>query len=191
MILLIAGLLAFACVHLVSAFPRHEEYWRIRLGRYYRPLFGLLLLLSLAIVVIGWRLSPFIPVYQPPVWGRYAAFLLVLLAFFGLGIFLFRGKLRQMLRFPLAIGIILWAIGHLLANGDAASLVLFGGMMSYAAIYAAFALINGIRPSPDIRAGHDTLSIIIGAALYGAMTQLHPIVIGVPILDLGSWVGTG
>jgi uncharacterized membrane protein len=191
MILLIVGLVAFACGHLIAAVPRYDQYWRSRLRQAYRPALGLLLLLSLAIVVIGWRLSPFIPVYDPPDWGRYVAFFLVLLAFLCLGIFLFRGTLRQKLRFPLALGIILWGSGHLFANGDVASLILFGGMILYAAAHLALGIANGVRPSPDVRQGHDVLSLLAGAALYGLMTQLHPVLIGVPILDLGPPSGTG
>jgi uncharacterized membrane protein len=191
MILLLAGVLAFVCVHIVSAIPRLEGYWRSRFGAAYRPAFGLLLLLSLTIIVIGWRFSPFVPVYDPPFWGRYATFALVLLAFFSLGIFLFRGSLRRKLRFPLAFGVILWGSGHLFANGDLASLVLFGGMILYAAAHIAFGIANGFEPRADVRVGHDVLSLLAGAALYGVMTQLHPVLIGVPILDLGSSTGTG
>jgi uncharacterized membrane protein len=185
MILLILGLIAFASVHLQSAIPRLDERWRSRFGRGYRPLFGLLLLVALAIIVIGWRLSPFVPVYDPPAGGRYVTFLLVLLGFLCLGIFLFRGRFRQELRFPLALGIILWGMGHLFSNGDAASLILFGGMIVYAAIHVGLGIAYGVRPSLDVRTGHDALSLLAGAALYGVMTQLHLALIGVPILDLG------
>jgi uncharacterized membrane protein len=190
MILLAVGLIAFACVHLTSAIPAVERRWHARLRQFYRPVFGLLLLASLLIIIAGWRSSPFVPVYDPPPWGRYASFLLVLLAFLCLGIFLFRGSLRQRLRFPLATGVILWAAGHFFANGDLAGLILFGGMMLYAIAHIAAGIANDIRPSPETRSGHDTLSLVIGIALYGVMTQLHPVLIGVPILDLGSWRGT-
>ena len=162
-----------------------------RLGSYYRPVFGLLLLLALAIIIVGWRLSHFVPAYDPPRFGRYVTFLLVLLAFLCLGIFLFRGRLRQMLRFPLAIAVMLWGTGHLFANGDVAGLILFGGMMIYAAVHIAFGIANGIRPSHDVRTGHDVLSILAGAALCGVMTQLHSVLIGVPIVDLGLPGGSG
>jgi uncharacterized membrane protein len=191
MILLVVGVLAFASIHIISAIPRLEDYWHARLGASYRPVFGLLLLLSLTLVVLGWRSSPLVPVYDPPTWGRYVTFVLVLLAFFCLGIFLFRGSLRQKLRFPLALGVILWGIGHLFANGDLASLILFGGMILYAVAHIALGVANGLRPSTVMRPGHDPLSLLAGAALYGVMTQLHPVLIGVPILDLGSMTGTG
>jgi uncharacterized membrane protein len=101
-----------------------------------------------------------------------------------LGVFIFRGRLRQTLRYPLAIGVLLWSSGHLLANGDLASLMLFGGFLVYAVTYLIAGAVNSVRPSPEVRSGHDFLSIVMGIALYGVMTQLHPLVTGVPILVL-------
>ena len=43
---------------------------------------------------------------------------------------------------------------------------------------------NGIRPSADVRNGHDGLSLLAGAALYAVMTQLHTVLIGVPVFAL-------
>ena len=121
MILLIVGLAVFAAIHLMTAVPSLHSAWRARFGKRHRLIFGLLLLVALAIIIIGWRLSPLIPVYDPPASGRYVTFIIVLLAFFCLGIFLFRGTLRQRLRFPLATGIFLLGAGHLFSNGDAAA----------------------------------------------------------------------
>ena len=134
--------------------------------------------------MLGWRASPFVPVYDPPEWGRYANFGLTLVAFICLGIFIFRGSLRQKLRFPMAIGAIFWSVGHLLANGDMASLILFGGFLAYALAHIVIGTANGVRPSPEVRAGHNLLSIMMGIALYGIMTQLHGALIGVPVVQL-------
>jgi uncharacterized membrane protein len=185
MILLAIGVAAFACVHLSTAVPAVEAVWQRKLGHRFRPVFGAILLICLALVVLGWRWSPYVPVYEPPAWGRYAAFVLVLIAFICVGVFLFRGALRQKLRFPLAIGLILWGVGHLLANGDLASLILFGGFILYATFHIGLGTVNGIRPSPIVRGGHDVLSILAGFALFGLMTQLHPVLIGVPVVDVG------
>jgi hypothetical protein len=45
---------------------------------------------------------------------------------------------------------------------------------------------NGIRPTPEVRTGHDGLSLIFGAALCGIMTQLHLALIGVPIFAISK-----
>jgi uncharacterized membrane protein len=183
MIILAIGVVAFAVFHLVPAFPEAKAVAKARVGeRLYGPIFGALSAAALVLIVWGWRVSGFIPVYEPPVWGRYLNFGLTALAFLCLGIFIFRGALRQKLRFPLAVGVTLWATGHLLANGDLAGLILFGGLLTYAVISIAAGIANKVRPSPEVRSGHDALAILAGMAR--AMTQLHPVLIGIPILPL-------
>ena len=185
MIVLALGVIVTSLLHLVAAVPPLHSALKARIGeKAYGPVFGIASLLGLAIVVLGWRMAEFIPVYDPPSWGRHANFVLTLMAFICLGIFIFRGRLRQRLRFPLAIGVMFWACGHLLANGDLASLILFGGFLIYGAAHYAIASLNGVRPSPEVRGGHDLLAILTGIALYGVMAQLHGAVIGVPVFQL-------
>jgi len=150
----------------------------------YGPAFGAISIAALALIVFGWWISDFAPVYEPPVWGRYANFGLTFVAFLCLGIFFFRGRLRQSLRFPMGIAVALWSVGHLLANGDLRSLILFGGLLFSAIVLIGIGVGQGTRPASEMRGGHDLLSLVIGAALFGAMTQLHPVLTGVPILTL-------
>ena len=186
MILLAFGVLFTALLHLVAAIPSLKSRLKAAVGeRAYGPVFGIASLLGIVIIVFGWRASDFVPVYDPPEWGGHANFLFTLVAFVCLGIFIFRGSLRQKLRFPMAFAAIFWATGHLLANGDLASLILFGGFLAYALAHLAIGLANGVRPSPDVRAGHDLLSVLIGIALYGVMAQLHGALIGVPVFQIG------
>ena len=185
MIVLALGVILTALLHLVAAVPSLKARIKASVGeRAYGPVFGIASLVGIIIIVLGWRMSEFVPVYDPPEWGKHANFAFTLVAFICLGIFLFRGSLRQRLRFPLAIGVIFWAIGHLFANGDMASIILFGGFLIYAIAHFALGVANGVRPSPDVRGGHDLISVVIGVALYGVMTQLHMALIGVPVFQL-------
>lgn len=186
MILLFIGVLLTALMHLVAAVPSLKARIKARVGdRAYGPLFGIASIIGIVIIVLGWRASDFIFVYDPPEWGRHANFLLTLIAFICLGIFIFRGSLRQKLRFPMAFAAIFWATGHLLANGDMASIILFGGFLAYAVAHIVIGVMNGVRPSPEVRGGHDLLSVVMGIALYGVMAQLHGALIGVQLVQLG------
>jgi uncharacterized membrane protein len=187
MIILGVGVLLFVALHGVAAVPRLKLCWKAQSGeRLYGPTFGIASLIALAVIVLGWRSSDFVGIYEPQPWGWYANYLLTFFAFLCLGIFLFRGHLRQKLRFPMAIATIFWATGHLFANGDLAGLILFGGLLFGSLAHILVAASNNIRPSPEVRIGHDGLSLIFGAALYGIMTQLHPLLIGVPIFVLSK-----
>lgn len=185
MILLAFGVLAMALVHLVAAMPAVKSRLKATVGeKAYGPVFGIASLAGIAIIVMGWRMSSFVPVYDAPEWGRYANYLLTLIGFICLGIFIFRGSLRQRLRFPMAWAAVFWAAGHLLANGDLASIILFGGLLAYALAHILIGSANGVRPSPEVRGGHDLVAVLIGIALYGVMAQLHGALFGVPVFAL-------
>ncbi len=184
MVLLAFAVLLFAVCHIAPAFPGLKSRLQDRLGKAYGPAFGSVALVSVGLIVLGWRLAAFEPVYDPPAYGRHVTFTLVLIGFICLGIFVFRGRLRQILRMPLSLGVIAWGIGHLFANGDLASLILFGGLVGYGVAHLAIGLAYGYRPTPEVRSGHDVLSILGGVALYGLVIQLHGVIIGVPVFQL-------
>lgn len=184
MIVLGLGVVLFALCHLTLAVPQANDALRARFGKSYAASFGLLSLIPLALIILGWRMSAFVPVYDPPFWGRIATFVLVLVGFLCLGVFIFRGSLRQRLRLPLAWAVVFWSVGHLFGNGDRASLVLFGGMLIYALAHLGLGLANNIRPSPVVRQGHDVISILVGIALYGVVAQSHALFTGVPVVSL-------
>ncbi len=151
MIILAAGVLLFALLHGVAAVPRCKSYVKSRTGeKWYGPVFGLASIFAIAVIVLGWRSSGFVAVYEPRLWGWYVNYALTFIGFLCVGIFLFRGSYRHRLRFPMAIATVFWAVGHLFANGDLASLILFGGLLLGSMAHMAVAAANGIRPHPRL-----------------------------------------
>ena len=140
-------------------------------------------------IIIAWSFSDFEPVYEPVKFSRHINVGLTLIAFLFLGIFFFRGKLRLFFRFPFAIAVIFWASGHLVANGDQASIIMFGGLLVYAVVFIVLGLINSVQPTLIVRDGHDVLSLIIGFSAYIVMVQLHEIIIGMPVMRIDQVFG--
>jgi uncharacterized membrane protein len=184
MTLLVVGLLLFAILHAVPAFPEVRAGVKGRLGSLYGPAYGLASLVVLVFIVWAFRNSSRDEIYDPPNWGRHANFALTLVGFLCLGMFLFRGSLRNKLRYPMLLATLFWAAGHLLANGDAASLLLFGGMGLLGIVYAWHKSKYRGFVASEVRQGHDVLSLLAGIALYALAAQLHGAVIGVPIIQL-------
>ena len=184
MIFLALAVGLFAIIHLIPAFPALKDSMKKRYGAAWGPGFSLAAIVSLALIVIAWQHAPYQDIYQPPSWGPVANLAALFLAFQFLAIFLFRGTLRHRFRFPLAIAVIFWAAGHLAVNGDLASIILFSGLGLYGVIHLIAGLVHNIRPAGNPREGHDIISLLAGAALFIVMVQLHPVVIGKPILDL-------
>lgn len=186
MVFLVLSVALFALWHLVPVVPGAKAALSARLGGAYGAVYGVVSLVLLGLIVVAWRMADFVAVYDPPAGGRYVTFVLVLVAFVCLGIFIFRGTLRHKLRLPLAIGVVFWGTGHLFANGDMASVILFGGMIAYGAAHFTLGIAGGYRPEGEARAGHDLLSVLGGVALYGLMTQMHEVLIGLPVVSLGG-----
>ena len=90
-----------------------------------------------------------------------------------------------MLKHPMLVGIKLWAIAHLVANGDLGSIILFGSLLLWA----------GYRSHDDRKRrddhggvmfpiggrGNDIVAVVVGTLIYLALGYwFHPYVIGVP-----------
>lgn len=172
---------------LVHALPGHAG-WKAalqaKLGKAYGPMYGIMSLVLLASMIWAYRQSEPGFSYGLPLWGWWANWVLSLLGFVCLGIFLFRGSWRNSLRFPMALGVGLWGAGHLLANGDAKSLVFFGGLVAAAVMHVVLVRnTSSFVPGP-VRDGHNLLSVLFGIALYGITTQLHYAVTGMELIRL-------
>jgi uncharacterized membrane protein len=83
-------------------------------------------------------------------------------------------------------GVKLWAVAHLLANGDLGSIILFGSILGWA-VYDRISLKArgdaGAPPIPVGGIGNDVLAVVIGVVAYVALAfAFHPVVIGVPVI---------
>ena len=92
-------------------------------------------------------------------------------------------NLKRYTRHPMLWGVTLWAALHLLANGDSASLLLFGGLGVYA-LCAMWSLNRrGVRKSDKTYPGRrDALVVVAGLVVYVAFVVLHPYLFGVPAI---------
>jgi uncharacterized membrane protein len=184
MILLFIAVLLFGLVHLISAVPAWRSTAKATLATAYGPAYGIASLVLFALCIWAFRAAPTVLAYDNPSWGRHANYLLTWLAFLSLGIFLFRGSWRNTLRIPMTIAVVLWAIGHLLANNETKSLLLFGGMLAIALVQGWATYTDKTRQPGDERGGHNLMSLIFGTALYGIMAQMHGALIGVNVFEL-------
>ncbi len=184
MVLLATALFIFGVVHIIPAIPTWKTYAISVFGKAYGAVYGILTLLLFAAVIWAFRLTNVAPLYEPPSWGRYANFGFTLLGFLCIGIFLFRGTWRNTLKYPMALGVGFWALGHMLANGDQRTTLLFAGLAGIALLFASLKHLNGLFIPSEERQGHNLISILGGIAIYGIASQLHNVVAGVPLVTL-------
>jgi hypothetical protein len=78
----------------------------------------------------------------------------------------------------------IWALAHLLANGDAGGMLLFGSFIAWAVFDRIAVRRRGDLGAPRIASftRADATALGVGTIAYVAMIFLHPILIGVPVI---------
>lgn len=192
MTILILGIVVLIGIHFVPAFPDLRESLMERLGKNgYRALFSVVSLLGLALVIWGFAKAPVIQIWAPPVWTRHLALLLMLPVFPLLFAAYLPGKIKAKVRHPMLVAIKFWALAHLIANGDLASIILFGSFLAYAVLDRILLKRRGgaepvLAASEAEARRNDMISIGAGLVLYVAfLFWLHPLLIGVSPLASG------
>jgi uncharacterized membrane protein len=157
----------------------------------YRGLFSLLSIAGLVLIVLGFghmqglgRGNP--ELWVPPVWIKHVVFLLMVPAIILLVAAYVPSRIRTAVGHPMLTALIIWAFAHLLANGDLASVLLFGSFLGYA-IHDRISVIDRASPGPlgaaRGRGINDVLVIVGGLALYALILFWgHAKLTGVPLL---------
>ena len=139
MSILILGLVLFLGVHSVRIVA---DGWRTqtraRMGEgAWKGVYSVLSLAGLVLVVWGYGLARQQPVvlWNPPVAMRHAASLFTLAAFILLAAaYVPRNALKAKLHHPMVLSVKVWALAHLLSNGNLADVVLFGAFLLWAVL---------------------------------------------------------
>lgn len=193
MMLLIVGLALFFAVHLLPTAPEVRDGFRARLGEGpYKIAFSVVSLIGFAVIVLGYHKMQLHPgknpvLYDPPEMMRHITMALMLPAMILLVAAYVPSKIRTMVKHPMLAAVKLWALAHLLSNGDVASLLLFGSFLAYG-IYDRISVKKrgalgplGTKQSSSIV--NDVIVVAVGTALYFALVHGgHEWLIGVPPL---------
>ena len=186
MLLLTAGILLWAAVHFIPSLAQPLKRSMVAKlgGNGYKAIFSLLVIAALLMMVFGWR-SIEVPghLYTLPAWSRSVGMLLVLLAFV---LFIASNaptRIRQFVRHPQLTGVTVWALAHLLMNGDVRSLILFGGMGLWAVLeIVAINRRDAEWVKPAVPGwGKEALTLTIALVVYAAVSFAHPWIAGMPV----------
>lgn len=132
--LLIAGVALWWAAHL---FKRFAPGARQALGVAGYPVMAVLIVLSVMLMVIGYRQADGAFYWgADPMWVGINNLLMVL-AFYFYAASAAKGAkiwLGTKVRHPQLTGFSLWAVAHLLVNGDTASFILFGGLLAWSIV---------------------------------------------------------
>lgn len=184
MALLILGLAIWSAAHLFGAVaPAARAQLTGKLGEHRaKGMMAGVILSGVILMVLGYRMTDYVALWTPPGWAVHLNNLLMLFAVLLMGAAKRANMISHRLRHPMLTGVIVWAIAHLLVNGDLASAVLFGGLGVWAVISMPLANRRDggwERPGPGDAKTNVKLGVI-SVAVYIAIVVIHSFVLGYP-----------
>ncbi|MBI5132070.1 MAG: NnrU family protein [Rhodopseudomonas palustris] len=187
--MMIVGLVLFIGTHVVTT-QRDLRARLIGIGgeAVYKIGYAVLAIAGILLIAYGfgaYRADGMIDLWHPPRWTKHLAALLMLPVAILLAAAYARGRIYRAVKHPMITAVKLWAVAHLIANGDLGSIILFGSLLAWA-VYDRISLKHRADPGgPPIPVGgpkNDLIAIAAGIVLYLALAfAFHPLVVGVPV----------
>jgi uncharacterized membrane protein len=153
----------------------------------YLGLFSVASIIGLLLLGYGfacYRAEGIIPLWYPPAWTRHIVVAAMWPASIAVVAAYIPGNIKRVLKHPMLVGVKLWAVAHLCANGDLGGIILFGTVLAWA-VYDRISLKHrsdsGSLPIKAGGSGNDIIAVVLGTILYAALGLVfHPVVIGLP-----------
>jgi uncharacterized membrane protein len=188
--IMIIGLAVFLGSHTLVTLRPQRTALMARIGEGpYKGLFALVSLVGILLIGYGfalYRANGYIDIWMPPRWTRHVTELLVWPAIIAILAAYIPSQIKRVLKHPMLVGVKLWAVAHLLSNGDLGSIILFGSILAWA-VYDRISLKRRTdAPAPAVATGggyrNDFIVVVVGTLVYFVLGfWFHPWVIGVPV----------
>jgi uncharacterized membrane protein len=136
LLVMILGLALFLGVHTLTTQREMRARVIASVGEGgYKAGYALASIAGLALIVWGfahYRATGWIDVWTPPTAFKHITVALMLPAVILVVASYIRGRIYTTLKHPMLAGVKLWAVAHLIANGDLGSIILFGSFLGWA-----------------------------------------------------------
>lgn len=173
MIWLISGVALWSWSHLLK---RVAPGFRASLGDGRgKGLVAVLSLVAIGLMIYGYKTADVVQVWEPPAFLRHINNALMVVAVLLVNLGASRGVMRTWLRHPMLTAVKVWALAHLLVNGDLASVILFGGLLAWAVFDVI--RINRLEPAwvRPVKGPvqNDVIYVAASALLFGVIVYIH------------------
>ncbi|MEL6996787.1 MAG: NnrU family protein [Pseudomonadota bacterium] len=183
MTLLILGLILWFATHLLAIkAPAARAGLTNAVGEL--PSKGIMAVLTLASVVLmvkGYQGADYIELWLAPPFLTHLNNLLMLVAIFVFIAGNMPSVIRNKIRHPQLAAAKIWALAHLLVNGDVASVILFGGILAWAVI----ALIGTNKR--DGKPPLEKKATMLGLGIHAVVALVAYVVVGYIHMWAGIW----
>jgi uncharacterized membrane protein len=185
---LIIGLVLFLGVHSVRIVADDQRTrWQQRWGaNTYKGVYSVLSLLGFLMIVWGFGLAREMPIvlWSPPTGMRHLAALLTLIAFILLAAsYVPRNHIKARLHHPMVLAVKVWALAHLLSNGNWAHVVLFGSFLAWSVVCFAASRRRDRAQAityPAGTAGATVITVVVGIVAWAVFAMvLHGLLMGI------------
>jgi uncharacterized membrane protein len=177
MVILVLGLVIFLGLHstrIVSESGREKAIARFGEGPW-KGIYSALSAAGFVLIVWGFARARYDAprLWTPPPSARHLTMLLMLVALILLASYLFkRSHITAAVHHPMLWAVVLWSAGHLIANGSAADLVLFGAFLIWsiadlASSYARDRRNGLVYPTPEL--GATAGAVVTGLVFYAVL----------------------
>ena len=195
---LVLGLIIFMGVHsvrIVSDDFRTRQIEKVGVNTW-RGMYSAVSLVGIVLIVAGYGAARGAPqvVWYPPVWLMHAAILLTVASFILIAAGFVPGtRIRSKVGHPMILGIKVWALAHLMANGMLADVILFGTFLIWSVVAYASERRRDRKAGTDFVVGpltRDVIAIIGGMVAWTVFAMwLHRWLIGVSPLQMAVTAG--
>lgn len=188
LLILVIGLVVLLGAHVFVTFREARARLMAQLGQNgYRALFSVVAIVGLALIVWGYgdyRAHEWIQIWSPPAFMRHITVGLMLLSVIFITASFIPSHIKNWLQHPMLASIKIWALAHLLSNGDLGSILLFGSFLAWGVYARIAAKRRGDLGATSASAGwaNDAIVVVVGIGIFIALGYyFHPHVIGVPV----------
>lgn len=202
----LVGAVLFFGFHIATEFPLREKITGVIGENVWKIAFSVVTFGGIWLMASGYREAPYEPVfYYPDPSLQWVSFALMAAGFvFLVGAYATQ-DMQRVTRHPMLWGVAIWGIAHLLANGTAPDVALFGGFTVYSFLAMALSDAKKARRSPQdfaaVRAGTSvipflamaqgragkatgdllTKAVLLGLVFYAAAIVVHAYVLRVAV----------
>ncbi|KAA3513272.1 NnrU family protein [Agrobacterium rosae] len=194
MLLLILSLLFFLGTHsLRIVAPDFRNRMIARMGEGpWKGVYSLVSVIAIAFVAYAFDQARQVTgiLYSPPIWTSHIALTLMLIAMICLVASLVpAGHIATKTKHPLILAVKIWALAHLLANGETSSVLLFVSVLAWGVVMRISLKrrqrAGEVVTRPFVSARYDIVAVVLGIVLWAAFIwKLHEWLIGVQPLAM-------